>query len=69
MLIAQPVLVKGCKAEDVTGEGVEMVTGEEAQGSELVFPEAGVEVDEGEDQGGEGQDGFNSSHRVQHVAY
>ena len=69
MLIAKPVLGEGGQAKHMTSEGVEVVAREKAQGGVLVFPEAGVEVDEGEDHGGEGQDGLNSSHRVQQVAY
>lgn len=67
MVIAEPVPSERCQTEDVTCKGVEVVASEEAQGSVLVLPEAGVEVDEGEDEGGEGKDGLNSSNRVQQV--
>ena len=69
MLVAQPMLSERCQTEDVTCKGVEVVPCEEAQGCVLVLPETGVEVDEGQDEGGEGQYGFDSSNRVQQVNY
>ena len=67
MLIAETMLSERRQTENVTCKGVEVVAREEAQGCVLVLPETGVEVDEGQDQGGEGQDGFDSSNRVQQV--
>ena len=69
MLVSQPVLSERSQPEHMTGEGVAVVTCEEGQGPVLVLPEAGVEVDEGEGERGEGEDGLDGSHWIQFVPY